>query len=42
VLWPDFDVPHLEAALASFASRERRFGLTREQAGNPAEAAKRA
>jgi undecaprenyl diphosphate synthase len=26
-LWPDFDVPHLEAALASFAGRERRFGL---------------
>ena len=31
-LWPDFDVPQLEAALASFAGRERRFGLTREQA----------
>jgi undecaprenyl diphosphate synthase len=30
-LWPDFDVPQLEAALASFASRERRFGLTRQQ-----------
>ncbi len=29
-LWPDFDVPDLEAALASFASRERRFGLTRD------------
>jgi undecaprenyl diphosphate synthase len=32
-LWPDFDVPQFEAALASFANRERRFGLTREQAG---------
>jgi undecaprenyl diphosphate synthase len=32
VLWPDFDVAHFEAALAAFASRERRFGLTREQA----------
>jgi undecaprenyl diphosphate synthase len=31
-LWPDFDVPQLEIALASFAGRERRFGLTREQA----------
>jgi undecaprenyl diphosphate synthase len=31
-LWPDFDVPQFEAALAAFASRERRFGLTREQA----------
>jgi len=32
VLWPDFDLAHFEAALASFANRERRFGLTREQA----------
>jgi undecaprenyl diphosphate synthase len=31
VLWPDFDVSHLEAALAAFESRERRFGLTGEQ-----------
>jgi undecaprenyl diphosphate synthase len=30
-LWPDFDVPQLEAAFASFAGRERRFGLTRQQ-----------
>jgi undecaprenyl diphosphate synthase len=30
-LWPDFDVPQFEAALASFARRERRFGLTPEQ-----------
>jgi undecaprenyl diphosphate synthase len=30
-LWPDFDVPQFEAALASFASRERRFGLTPAQ-----------
>ena len=41
-LWPDFDVPQLEAALASFANRERRFGLTRDQARNPAEAASNA
>src|SRR5688572_8503504 len=30
-LWPDFDVPQFESALASFASRERRFGLTSGQ-----------
>jgi undecaprenyl diphosphate synthase len=30
-LWPDFDVPQFEAALSSFAGRERRFGLTPEQ-----------
>ena len=30
-LWPDFDVSHLDAALASFTARERRFGLTGEQ-----------
>jgi len=38
-LWPDFDVPQLEAALASFANRERRFGLTRDQSRDPAKAA---
>ncbi len=26
VFWPDFDVPHLHAALESYASRHRRFG----------------
>jgi undecaprenyl diphosphate synthase len=30
-LWPDFDLPQFELALASFAGRERRFGLTRQQ-----------
>jgi undecaprenyl diphosphate synthase len=30
-LWPDFDLAHFEAALASFTARERRFGLTGEQ-----------
>ena len=30
-LWPDFDVTQFEAALASFAGRERRFGLTSGQ-----------
>lgn len=31
VLWPDFDATALDAALASYASRERRFGMTSEQ-----------
>jgi undecaprenyl diphosphate synthase len=31
VLWPEFNVAELETALAFFASRERRFGLTQEQ-----------
>jgi undecaprenyl diphosphate synthase len=30
-LWPEFDVPDLEAALQFYAARERRFGLTAEQ-----------
>jgi undecaprenyl diphosphate synthase len=30
-LWPDFDLPNFEAAVASFTARERRFGLTGEQ-----------
>jgi undecaprenyl diphosphate synthase len=35
-LWPEFDVAELEAALASFARRERRFGLTSAQTGDAA------
>jgi undecaprenyl diphosphate synthase len=31
-LWPDFGVPQFEIALSSFAGRERRYGLTRDQA----------
>ena len=31
VLWPDFREDHLDAALADFARRERRFGKTGEQ-----------
>jgi len=31
VLWPDFDAPHLDEALAAFAGRERRFGKISEQ-----------
>lgn len=35
VLWPDFDAVCLQAALDDFAQRERRFGLTGEQARSP-------
>ena len=31
VLWPDFDETHFKAALADYASRERRYGKTAEQ-----------
>jgi undecaprenyl diphosphate synthase len=31
VLWPDFREPEFEQALAEYARRERRFGLTAEQ-----------
>jgi len=31
VLWPDFDRTQFELALASFAGRQRRFGLTGDQ-----------
>lgn len=30
-LWPDFDAQHLDAAIADYARRERRFGQTSEQ-----------
>ena len=30
-LWPDFDTAEFELALASYASRQRRFGMTGEQ-----------
>jgi undecaprenyl diphosphate synthase len=30
-LWPDFDAAALDAAIASYAARERRFGRTSEQ-----------
>ena len=37
VLWPDLDAAELNRALADFADRERRFGLTSAQvAGSPA------
>lgn len=31
VLWPDFDVDHLDAALESYTRRRRRFGMTDAQ-----------
>ena len=36
VLWPDLDEALLDAALADFAGRERRFGLISEQLPTPA------
>ncbi|HUI62590.1 MAG TPA: undecaprenyl diphosphate synthase family protein [Steroidobacteraceae bacterium] len=30
-LWPDFGLDDLEAALAFYSARERRFGLTQDQ-----------
>jgi len=35
-LWPDFDAAALDAALAFYTARERRFGLTSEQARDAA------
>ena len=35
-LWPDFDAAALDAAFASYARRERRFGRTSEQLGETA------
>jgi undecaprenyl diphosphate synthase len=31
VLWPDFDRQEFAVALAAYAARQRRFGLTGEQ-----------
>ncbi|MBI5971401.1 MAG: isoprenyl transferase [Deltaproteobacteria bacterium] len=38
VLWPDFNRGHLDAAIADYHSRERRFGLVKAE-GTPAGAA---
>jgi undecaprenyl diphosphate synthase len=35
-LWPDFSAEGFEAAIAFYASRERRYGLTQAQAGGAA------
>jgi len=44
VLWPDFDRSQFEAALISYAGRQRRFGCTGEQvdAADPGSTGKRA
>jgi len=34
-LWPDFDAAALDAAIASYSQRERRFGRTSEQLQSP-------
>jgi undecaprenyl diphosphate synthase len=34
-LWPDFDAAELDRALAWYATRQRRFGMTGEQVGAP-------
>jgi undecaprenyl diphosphate synthase len=38
ILWPDFDDAALDAAIDSYRRRERRFGRTSEQLGQPASA----
>jgi undecaprenyl diphosphate synthase len=40
-LWPDFDATELDAAIASFRGRERRFGRTSEQVQETASGATR-
>ncbi len=37
-LWPDFDAKAIDAAIADYAGRERRFGRTSEQVAAPAPA----
>jgi undecaprenyl diphosphate synthase len=37
-LWPEFSLPHLEAAFEFFAQRERRFGKTSDQIAAKADA----
>jgi undecaprenyl diphosphate synthase len=34
VLWPDFDAAELDRALAWYATRQRRFGMTGDQVGD--------
>ena len=38
LLWPDFDATALDVAIASYCSRERRFGRTSEQLHEACEA----
>ena len=37
VFWPDFDKAQLQLALAEYAKRERRFGMTGAQVQSPAQ-----
>ena len=39
MLWPDFDAAALDAAIASYRRRERRFGRTSEQLAEASTAA---
>jgi len=36
VLWPEFDVPHLEEALAAYGRRDRKFGGIEAVPASPA------
>jgi undecaprenyl diphosphate synthase len=38
VFWPDFDKAQLQLALAEYAKRERRFGMTGAQVQTPSQA----
>jgi undecaprenyl diphosphate synthase len=40
-LWPDFDAEALDAALADYARRERRFGRTSQQLADPGGASRK-
>ena len=40
-LWPEFDAAAIDAAIADYAGRERRFGRTSEQVAAPVRAKKR-
>jgi undecaprenyl diphosphate synthase len=41
-LWPEFDAAAIDAAIADYRKRERRFGRTSEQVATPARASRKA
>jgi undecaprenyl diphosphate synthase len=41
-LWPDFNAAALDAAIADYVKRERRFGRTSEQVAAPARPSRKA
>jgi undecaprenyl diphosphate synthase len=41
-LWPEFDAKAIDAAIADYGKRERRFGRTSEQVGSPARTRRKA